>query len=347
MRRLCVDKNFSVWKKYILDNEEALKCQLIQEDISYEYVSDTKVYSYGVDNDLQLGMWLQDETGTLRIYNRIGELEEIYWDHYEDDHRSGAVHKHNSIEIGYVVEGSALQEFFGEVHTFNEGDFWIVDRNCYHRDLYMKDNLLTVYLGIPSDTFDSIFLESIGDTNISQFLSYALLEQKKNRQYLHFKPKGARVKGGFLMEKLTEELIEQKVGFNDIVRGTIMRLLESLATNYEFLISTNEKQKARDLLFHDVEQYMHDRYNSVTIPDLVDEFHYNEDFYNRLIKEYTDFTYTQYLMGIRLAEAGKLLMSSDLSIEEIADKVGYSSRGHFYRLFTKKYGMTPAKYRSK
>ena len=36
-----------------------------------------------------------------------------------------------------------------------------------------------------------------------------------------------------------------------------------------------------------------------------------------------------------------------MSVEEIADAVGYQNRGFFYRIFREEYGCTPARYRER
>jgi AraC family transcriptional regulator len=53
----------------------------------------------------------------------------------------------------------------------------------------------------------------------------------------------------------------------------------------------------------------------------------------------------QYLINKRVEEARKLLMLDALSIEEIANRVGYSDKGHFARQFTKIVGVSPHRYR--
>jgi AraC family transcriptional regulator len=53
----------------------------------------------------------------------------------------------------------------------------------------------------------------------------------------------------------------------------------------------------------------------------------------------------QYLINRRVEEARKLLMLDTLSIEEIANRVGYSDKGHFAAQFTKIVGVSPHRYR--
>ncbi len=74
----------------------------------------------------------------------------------------------------------------------------------------------------------------------------------------------------------------------------------------------------------------------------MDEFHYQEDYFNRLIKRKTGLTYSAYVQQIRLERAEHLLVSTDKSIEAIADSVGYHNKGYFYKLFQEKYEETPA-----
>ena len=73
-----------------------------------------------------------------------------------------------------------------------------------------------MYIGIPSDVFDSAFVDCIGNTEVQRFLSIALLQQKKNRQFLHFKPQEGHVEGGRLMEQLLREIVDHKVGYQSM-----------------------------------------------------------------------------------------------------------------------------------
>ena len=40
-----------------------------------------------------------------------------------------------------------------------------------------------------------------------------------------------------------------------------------------------------------------------------------------------------------------LLKEDSMDVDEIIKEVGYRNKGHFYRIFTEKYNMTPAKFR--
>jgi AraC family transcriptional regulator len=53
----------------------------------------------------------------------------------------------------------------------------------------------------------------------------------------------------------------------------------------------------------------------------------------------------RYLMNLRVARARQLLETTDLSVTEIAGEVGYDDPGYLARLFRRRFGTTPARYR--
>lgn len=69
-------------------------------------------------------------------------------------------------------------------------------------------------------------------------------------------------------------------------------------------------------------------------------------FYRRL-KKITEMTPYELIKEYRLRQAEKLLVSTNLSIDEIIYKVGFGNRGNFFRLFSQRHNMTPKKYREK
>ncbi len=123
------------------------------------------------------------------------------------------------------------------------------------------------------------------------------------------------------------------------------RVLKALSIHYMSEESSCSTRKINDLVFHDIDQYMQKHYEHITIADLSERFHYNQDYFNRIIKEYTQLTYKGYLQKIRLEKAAELLTTTELSAQAISKEVGYESKGHFYKLFAEKFGMTPQEYR--
>lgn len=68
--------------------------------------------------------------------------------------------------------------------------------------------------------------------------------------------------------------------------------------------------------------------------------------FNQLFRKATGVTPMAYVHSLRIAESETLLLSHDLSITEIAYRIGYSSQSSFYRQFFKKHRMSPHEYRN-
>lgn len=66
----------------------------------------------------------------------------------------------------------------------------------------------------------------------------------------------------------------------------------------------------------------------------------------RKFKEITDKTPSEFVRGIRLEHAAKLLRTTKLTVSEIMFKCGFSNKSYFYREFLKQYGGSPKDYRN-
>ena len=65
------------------------------------------------------------------------------------------------------------------------------------------------------------------------------------------------------------------------------------------------------------------------------------------IKKKSDLTFKEYLNSIRIAEAKRLLKSSDRNVSEIAYQVGFNSPNHFNRIFKSSENCTPTEFKTR
>ena len=83
----------------------------------------------------------------------------------------------------------------------------------------------------------------------------------------------------------------------------------------------------------------------LTVEHLAEKCSYNPSYFSRLFKQYAGVTFSEFLCDCRLRRACELLLETDLPIEKIIVKSGFSDRTNFFKLFSKKTGTTPLKYR--
>lgn len=85
---------------------------------------------------------------------------------------------------------------------------------------------------------------------------------------------------------------------------------------------------------------------NIVIHDIAQQFSMSTRSLNRRFKEATGKTPLLYIKDARINTASDLLGSSNLSIGDIADKVGYNDASHFTQLFRKKLQLSPREYRT-
>ena len=84
-----------------------------------------------------------------------------------------------------------------------------------------------------------------------------------------------------------------------------------------------------------------------SVADLCEKLNYSRVQLNRLFKRDFDCTPHEYLIKTKLRYASSLLVNSEISISEIASKVGFSNLSQFNSNFKREFGMTPGFYRKK
>lgn len=65
----------------------------------------------------------------------------------------------------------------------------------------------------------------------------------------------------------------------------------------------------------------------------------------RSFQKYLGRTPHEYLLSFRLLRSKQLLLSAELSVEQIADQCGFNSASHFARAFRKSNGISPSEFR--
>ena len=328
----------------LLPENHKLGARLICPEYS-KSVQEVKTYPLLSQDRSFLLCWNFDSPGNL--YATMMPSPENFCYHYSySDGEYTQLHTHDYLELSYVVDGEFHQRILNKDVVFQKGELCLIDKNCLHQDCLADQSGVVLFIGIANDMFTEIMNENSTPQKILSFLQSALLKQKDVQQFLHFRPSaGASEALDDSLLLLLKESYSPDSGSRYITKGLLFRIFRILSTQYDFSLSKEQKQTMNWIVFEEISDYIRAHFRDITIQDLVNEFHYQEDYFNRLIKRKTGLTYSAYLQQIRLERAEHLLVSTDKSIEAIADSVGYHNKGYFYKLFQEKYEETPASYR--
>lgn len=96
---------------------------------------------------------------------------------------------------------------------------------------------------------------------------------------------------------------------------------------------------------YEINNYILSHYNeNLSLESLSKQFFISPCYLSHRFKEINQFTITEYIQNTRIKNAQYLLMSSDLSISDIASQCGFQSFSQFNRLFRRYSGCSPSTY---
>lgn len=112
--------------------------------------------------------------------------------------------------------------------------------------------------------------------------------------------------------------------------------------------TVSEEREDVSELVKKVLMYIRQNYDKdISNSSIAAHFNYHEFYLNRLFKKSTGATIHQALIVERIRVASSLLRGTELSVEDIASEVGFSSRSQFCTVFKKQTGVTPTEYRKR
>ena len=103
----------------------------------------------------------------------------------------------------------------------------------------------------------------------------------------------------------------------------------------------------RDERLNENMNYIQEHYLGVTLDALAEKMHLSKPYLSKYIKEKSGKTFGEIVKNVRMKKARTLLKNSSMTVENIAESVGYQNVEHFNRLFKKKYELTPVQYRNR
>lgn len=98
---------------------------------------------------------------------------------------------------------------------------------------------------------------------------------------------------------------------------------------------------------HEVIDYLNRHYRSPLNSETIEkDLSYNFDYLNQLFRRHLGSTIFQTLEKIRMENAQNLLLTSDMTMAQIAKEVGYREESYFSKVFKKATGLAPSVYRN-
>lgn len=262
------------------------------------------------------------------IKNLSFQLESITKSKYDSDWHS-TLHTHPFTELFYVVDGKGEFNIQGQRFPVKPNDFVIINPQVEHTELSSPDEPLEyIVLGIRGLSFSNLTPVSEGGHPFSFFNLRD--EQKDILRYLN---------------AMVQEATSQSMSYELVCHNLLEILLIKILRHQHFDLEVGKQSKAtKDISFikHYLETYYHE---SIQLEDLASMTHLSRFYISHSFKKEIGMSPMEYLIAIRIKESKILLRTTNYSISQVADIVGFTTPTYFSKQFRKSTGISPTDYR--
>ncbi len=113
-----------------------------------------------------------------------------------------------------------------------------------------------------------------------------------------------------------------------------------------YRVSCSHLDRKSSNSFNKILDYVYDHYaQPLSNKELAAHFNYHPNYISQLFTQHTGISLHQYLLRIRVRQALHLLQTTELSVSEVAAKVGFGSTSYFCQYFKKSTGYSPASFK--
>ena len=269
----------------------------------------------------------------MRTYkmDRWGKIDCSFYIFDMNADRVEEIHTHDFIEFVYVSGGNAIHTVNSTDFEVSRGDLIFINRDCTHafvpRNQFQYYNICFSPETLTSDAFSVLQLtvfESLRQGSEYGVVQFSGTERDEIEQ---------------LFDSMHAEY-QRKDAFKRAVLESYMSIL--LVKLLRKTTSQDDKSSKWRALSDYIDENLG---NDLSLSALSQKYFYNSSYFSRAFKERFGVSLTEYIGRRRVESAIKLLRETDLTVEEIAFRVGFPSKSAFYRVFGKITGRCPSEYR--
>jgi len=144
-----------------------------------------------------------------------------------------------------------------------------------------------------------------------------------------------------------EEYMSKDVCYKLPIRASIYLSMTALLRHY-----CGKKNDSERLVYHNVLRlrpvisYIAEHYSEkIYIEELSEIIMVSPDYFTKMFKDSIGKTPIDYINGIRINKALEMLSRSDIPVNEIAEKIGFSNPNYFHKIFKQYMDTSPLAYR--
>jgi len=253
-------------------------------------------------------------------------------------------HWHHYIELIYLTKGEITATLNGKVFKVREKELLVINSREVHAIWGQAD---TTYICIKFEP-ELLYTSSHSIRETRYILPF--ITKRSSQQHVFSTTEGENTALDSIIRETMTEFSERKFAFEMAVKANIFQIflwivrswnLEGAESDRHVRLKEKDMQRLGQVMSFLDEQYM----NPITAREVAAKCNMNYSYFSRFFKHATGKSFTSYLNEIRLSEAEKLLIISDMSVTEIAMETGFASISYFISKFRTSRRLSPQQFR--
>lgn len=246
-----------------------------------------------------------------------------------------------AMEIIEITSGRVEVQIGTEFAEAGAGDFLYIPPT-----MVFKIEALDGDAGMRAMVFDSSIIE-VNMENFDTEIFYMFYVQSKNKIVVFGKDHPVHEILDQYMQQSHDEYISKDVCYKLPIRANIYLMMTALLRYY-----CGSKNELDRMIYHNVMRlrpiitYISEHYKEkIYIDTLADMITVSADYFTKMFKDSIGKTPIDYINGLRINRAMQMLATTDISVNEISDSLGFSNPNYFHKIFKQYMNASPVSYR--
>lgn len=241
------------------------------------------------------------------------------------------MHSHkNHVEISIIYSGSSEYLIGDRKQVIRPGDVIIYNSGTVHDELSGSDAQIGSYFF------------AIGNIELENLRPNALISDHVNPVF-HIHEDFECITQ--LFEDMLKHFAHPSEWSKYILHHETQALLEIIWRVICFETNPQEEHSTY-YLGQKIKEYIDTHYHEpITMKDICTELNLSESYVSHTFKDMLGYSPMQYALRCKIGEAQTLLITTDYSITQIAQMVGFDAQSHFNQRFSKYVGISPRQFR--
>jgi len=259
-------------------------------------------------------------------------------------------HIHDFFEIFYIIRGEGVHLLNGEEYPLKKGDLTFLSYNSRHNLNPITSDFAWVNCLFLSDVIDPSLVNSRNAEDILRLSLFSHNFRFERISIADIKLENAIGEFNNIFMEMYEEYNAGRTGYQEILSHYLLILLFKIFRSVPKITKTTKPNLNANSIVDIVLQELKNNAlneNSISLEEIARKAYMSPKYFSRLFKQETGQTLTNCIHNIRINRACELLDTTDMSITEIMNCIGYKDTKFFYKLFLRHTSHTPGDYKKR